>query len=98
MTAGLYCSSMGTEKRSVTFSTTMPTVAVCPGLRLSAAGSKCILGPDACAGGGVAAGGVALPGAGTGLVARAGVAVGACEAAPGPGVCGVGFEAGAFTS
>src|SRR6516164_5778349 len=97
MTAGLYCSSMGTEKRSVTFSTTMPTVAVCPGLRLSAAGSKRILGPAAC-GGGATAGAAAFAGGGAGFVATTGVAEGANEAAPGPGAWGAGFDAGALTS
>src|SRR6516165_8196789 len=100
MIAGLYCNSIGTEKRSVTFSTTMPMVAVCPGLRLSAAGSKRILGPEDCAGGGATAGAVPFEGGGTGFVLTAGVTDSGNEAAPGPFGCGAGagLYEGAFTS
>src|SRR5712692_1571857 len=59
-TAGLYCSSIGIEKRSFTFSTTTPKVAVCPAFRDRVCGSKRIFA--GCASGAGPVAGAAAPG------------------------------------
>src|SRR5215471_17959550 len=94
MTDGLYCSSIGTEYRSVTLSTTTPMVAVCPGERFIVGGSNRIRGPETCAWG-VAAEFSGATGEGF-VCAGPDGAPGATPA--GPCDAGLGFEVGAFTS
>src|SRR5215469_9128751 len=90
---------MGTEKRSVTFSTTTPMVAVCPGDKFSVAGSNRMCGPATCAwgtaeGGAAGAGGIGSPGGAAVGAPGAGAAGGAVAGT----AFGFGFDVGAFTS
>src|ERR1700741_776165 len=105
MTAGLYCSIRGTEKRSETLSTAMPMVEACPGLRLSRAGSKRILGPETCGARPtllVAPPGAALAGTRSGefapLTGPAGLGTALCGPVVSGEACGEGFEEGALIS
>src|ERR1700759_4786026 len=94
ITAGLYWSSIGTEYRSVTFLTTMPTVAVWPGLRFIVEGSKRMRGPVTCAPIGAAElGAGATDAVGGGCVAgvASGVTTGAVVPAGTTGGCACGF-------